>query len=752
MLNNNAQRRLFSIRDHLLSSRVNQLANAFSSSSTNEQHSSNIVSISGSTSKFSSDQASSFDDYLVKAKIHPDVKDALAQNKPVVALESTIISHGMPYPKNVETAKQVEDQIRKNGAIPATICILDGIIHVGINEQELDRFGKLGQEKKIIKASRRDVALVCSQKSHGATTVSATMLLAHRFGIHVFVTGGIGGVHRVLSTNEVDPMDISTDLTELGRTPTCVVSAGVKSILDIPRTLEYLETQGVTVASYQTDEFPAFFTSKSGCKSHCRLDSPIECAKLISANLQLGLNSGILVAVPIPERLEAKSAQLNRAIEQGLLEAKQKNIKGKDVTPFLLQRINELTQGDSLRANIELILNNARVGAQIAVELSKIQQVNNKYWSSLPIHSVDDTHERHSNEPNASLLSRVASALSSSKREIIVIGGSVMDVTCTPMEGAKLILKTSNPGKIVLSNGGVARNVCEVISRLLYSSLDSTNLPLNFITSVGSDAFGHSLKEHIRKDLRVQQPEKTILVNKNNRTAIYNCLMDETGELVAAVADMSILTDMNTTKHITHTLSYMMKGKRAPLIFLDSNSSVEAMNNIGSIIENTHAELYLDPTSVPKSKHAVLSGLLPLVTFIKPNEHEIFSIVECFLGKTMNKDEMSVEDCLQILLTKAKVRHVLLTQGPQGVKHATLKNGQVTIQSFAALPKRPHLSEPNANVTGCGDNFSGAFIFSRFCGDSIETSIKKGLRASRLALESSKSVSDRLNAQSIEND
>lgn len=252
--------------------------------------------------------------------------------------------------------------------------------------------------------------------------------------------------------------------------------------------------------------------------------------------------------------------------------------------------------------------------------------------------------------------------MSSPKREIIAIGGSVMDVTCTPMEGAKLILKTSNPGKITLSNGGVARNVCEVISRLLSSSLDAKHLPLNFITSVGLDAFGHSLKEHIRKDLRVQQPEKTILLNRNNRTAIYNCLMDDTGELVAAVADMSILTDVNTTKHITNTLSHMIKEKRAPLIFLDSNSSVEAMNNIGRIIENTQAELYLDPTSVPKSKHAVLAGLLPLVTFIKPNEHEIFSIVECFLGRTINKNEISVEECLQILLTKAKVSHVLLTQ------------------------------------------------------------------------------------------
>ncbi len=307
--------------------------------------------------------------------VHPDVKHALQNNGPVVALESTIISHGMPYPQNVETAILVENQVKKNGAVPATIAILDGIIHIGLDQEQLKRLGQLGQ--KCIKTSRRDIAVVCSQKQNGATTVSATMILANMFGIHVFVTGGIGGVHRGVE----ETLDISADLTELGRTPVCVVCAGVKSILDIPRTLEYLETNGVTVASYGTDEFPAFFSSKSGSKTQTRFDTPDECAQALLANLELNMSSGMVVAVPIPKHEEAKTGLINTAIEQALKELKDSKIGGKDATPFLLKRVNELTKGDSLKASmfyqiiniidIALILNNAAVGAQIAKEFSK---------------------------------------------------------------------------------------------------------------------------------------------------------------------------------------------------------------------------------------------------------------------------------------------------------------------------------------------------------------------------------------------
>ncbi|KAK6164100.1 hypothetical protein DH2020_000964 [Rehmannia glutinosa] len=301
-------------------------------------------------------------------KISPEVSEALSLGKAVVALESTIISHGMPYPQNLETAKEVEAIVRQNGAIPATIAILDGIPCVGLSVEELERLAILG--RKARKTARRDIAHVVATGGNGATTVSTTMFFASMVGIPIFVTGGIGGVHR----HGESTMDISSDLIELGRTPVAVVSAGVKSILDISRTLEYLETQGVCVAAYQTSEFPAFFTEKSGCQAPCRVDSPEDCARLIDTNINLQLKTGILIAVPIPTEHSASGNIIESAIQRALKEAREQNISGSAETPFLLARVNELTGGTSLSSNIALVKNNARIGAQIAVSLSQLQE------------------------------------------------------------------------------------------------------------------------------------------------------------------------------------------------------------------------------------------------------------------------------------------------------------------------------------------------------------------------------------------
>ncbi|KAI4353559.1 hypothetical protein L6164_002498 [Bauhinia variegata] len=301
-------------------------------------------------------------------KIAPDVSEALSQRRAVVALESTIISHGMPYPLNLETAKEVETIVRENGAVPATVAILDGTPCIGLSLEELERLAKLGA--KAQKTARRDIAHVVATGGNGATTVSATMFLASRVHIPVFVTGGIGGVHR----HGEHTMDISSDLTELGRTPVAVISAGVKSILDIPRTLEYLETQGVCVAAYKTNEFPAFFTESSGCKVPCRVDTPEECARLIDANIKLKLGTGILIAVPIPAEHSTSGNIIESAIQKALKEARENNITGNAETPFLLRRVNELTGGASLASNIALVKNNALVGAKISVALAKLRE------------------------------------------------------------------------------------------------------------------------------------------------------------------------------------------------------------------------------------------------------------------------------------------------------------------------------------------------------------------------------------------
>ncbi|XP_078437545.1 indigoidine synthase A family protein isoform X2 [Wolffia australiana] len=295
-------------------------------------------------------------------KLAPEVYHALSHGDPVVALESTIISHGMPYPQNLQTAREVEAVIRENGAIPATIAILDGL-----TKEELEKLAILGRQAQ--KTARRDIPQVVATGRNGATTVSATMFFASKAGIHVFVTGGIGGVHR----HGEQTMDISSDLTELGRTPVAVISAGVKSILDIPRTLEFLETQGVTVVTYKTHEFPAFFTESSGCQVPCRLDSPEECARLINANLTLGIGNGTLIAVPIPKEHAASGKLMESAIVKALEEAEAEKITGSAATPFLLARVNELTGGESLVANIALVKNNALVGAKIAVALAQLR-------------------------------------------------------------------------------------------------------------------------------------------------------------------------------------------------------------------------------------------------------------------------------------------------------------------------------------------------------------------------------------------
>lgn len=297
--------------------------------------------------------------------INPEVADALSSGKPVVALESTIISHGMPYPKNVETALAAEQVVRDNGAIPATIAIIKGKLKVGLTLEEIEYLGKT---EGVIKTSRRDIPFIIAKKLDGATTVASTMIIADLAGIRVFATGGIGGVHR----GAPESFDISADLQELAHTNVAVVCAGAKSILDIGLTLEYLETQGVPVIGYGTDELPAFYTSRSGFAVDYRVDSPEETAEALKAKWDLGLEGGVVIANPIPAEYEMDPEVINGAIAAAVKESEDKGIKGKESTPFLLAKVKELTGGASLDSNIQLVYNNVKVGAQIAVALSKL--------------------------------------------------------------------------------------------------------------------------------------------------------------------------------------------------------------------------------------------------------------------------------------------------------------------------------------------------------------------------------------------
>ena len=304
-----------------------------------------------------------------KIKYNSEVLHALEHNLPIVALESTIISHGMPYPANLEVAKKCEQIVRDNGAVPATIAIINGEIIVGVTEEQLEY---LATSKEVLKVSRRDFAYVIANKLSGATTVAATMMIAKMANIALFATGGIGGVHRGVEQS----WDISADLEELATTDVCVVCAGAKSILDLEKTLEYLETKGVLVVGYQTNELPAFFTKESGIEIPIRMDSPLEIAKTLKTKKELNITQGILITNPIDGKYSLNKKEIDKTISNAIKEMEEQNIKGKKVTPYLLSKINELTKGESLNANKQLVYSNCKLAALIAVELKNYEQDN----------------------------------------------------------------------------------------------------------------------------------------------------------------------------------------------------------------------------------------------------------------------------------------------------------------------------------------------------------------------------------------
>lgn len=362
--------------------------------------------------------------------IAPEVKEALKLKKPIVALESTIITHGMPHPQNIQTAYDVESIVRNEGSIPATCGILNGRIKVGLDERDLEMLGKATNNIPSVKTSRRDLAYIVSKGLNGGTTVAGTIIIANMVGIDVFATGGIGGVHR----DAPETMDISADLIELGRSSIAVVSSGVKSILDIPKTLEYLETHGVTVTSYQSPEkdFPAFYLRKSGIKAPYNISDPAEAARLINTAKDLKLNSGILIGVPIPEEFSMDEDKINSAIEMALEKAKTLGISGKGATPFLLSELGKITQNKSLQSNIALIKNNARVGAQIANELSKLK--------------CGTCNSKNKNE-------------TSDRKSPVVIGGSNLD-RCVSIDHHPIELNGATyHSKVKSYGGGVGRNM-----------------------------------------------------------------------------------------------------------------------------------------------------------------------------------------------------------------------------------------------------------------------------------------------------
>lgn len=480
-------------------------------------------------------------------EISPEVQYAIQNSLPVVALESTIITHGMPFPKNLETAMQVESTIRARGAVPATIGIMKGRVHVGLTESQLKELAL--KELPCVKTSRRDIPFVLSQKLNGGTTVSATMLIASKAGIPIFVTGGIGGVHRGAETT----FDVSADLTELGRTPVAVVSSGVKSILDIEKTLEYLETQGVCVATLGTRrDFPAFFTPTSGFLAPYHVENPTEAARLIHHNITFNSGSGLLIAVPIPDEYQADGQVIEVAIQEALVEAGRRNIRGKDVTPFVLSQVNQLTMGASLTSNVALINNNAAMGASIAVELTKMRK----------------SHAATSLEPGAASI-RQRNPTNADDCQSVVVGGSIVDLVVTVKEDNIQMDSSTHRGTIRQSFGGVGRNIADGLSHL-------TIRPL-FISTMGNDSHADDLIAH-----NPLMETRGLLRLAEASTATYAAILDRNGDYRFGVGDLEIHDQLSVQWVRKHEEDIA----KCRLLIMDGNVPLPTMDYILAACDN----------------------------------------------------------------------------------------------------------------------------------------------------------------------
>ncbi|KAK7891883.1 hypothetical protein WMY93_023846 [Mugilogobius chulae] len=671
--------------------------------------------------------------------VHPSVSQALAGNKPVVALESTIITHGMPYPHNLSTAKEVEAIVRAEGATPATVGVIEGKVHIGLSSEELDF---LSQCKTALKVSRRDLPYVLSQKRSGGTTVSATMIAAHRAGIPVFVTGGIGGVHR----DGQNSLDISADLTELGRTPIAVVSAGVKSILDIGRTLEFLETQGVCVATYGSSKhFPAFFSPQSGFNSPHQVCNPEEAAELIASSLSLGLQSGVLFAVPVPAEQAAAGQEVEEAIQAAVKEASDKHITGRDVTPFILQKVNELTKGKSLQANIALIHNNAKVGSQIACALSKRQNETSRRVTK----HKENLHKR----------SDIVSIIPTHNLKIIICTKTYFySVGCNWGINVDFIAKgktdvllsgQTNPGSVCQSFGGVGRNIADSLSRLGHTPL--------FISATGNDSHSEAVSNYCKH----MNTSGVVKLNERS-TATYCAVITASGELSMGLGDMDIHRQI-TPQYVSQ---FEKQLSSSSLVCLDGNLPVATINYVCSLAKKHHFKVWYEPTDSDKASKPFLSEAWKWLTYTSPNLSELCTMNKALGLPVPQALPHSLDEVLAaaVALSRPLLEHLhclIVTLGAYGVLVCGENNaGSIDLQPGKSIKKRqlgalyyPALTvtaEEIVNVSGAGDSLAGGLIAGMLQGRDTDTCVRMGLLAARLSLASAHPIAPSLTVEEIE--
>ncbi|XP_060655287.1 uncharacterized protein LOC132790646 [Drosophila nasuta] len=644
--------------------------------------------------------------------VYPEIRQALSQKQPIVALESTIITHGMPVPQNVETALQVEEVVRQNGAVPATIGIIDGCIKVGLTREELMKLAHKPREQ-VIKCSRRDLPYVVAAQQSGGTTVAATMIVAHQVGIPIFATGGIGGVHREGHVT----MDVSADLVELGRTPVAVVCSGVKSILDIPRTLEYLETQGVCVASYASmgGVFPDFYTRDSGCKVPYNLETAADAARLLRAWRELNLQSGVLIGVPIPEEFAADKSAIDAAIEQANAEAQAQGVSGKEVTPFLLSHIASITKGHSLQANIALIKNNAAIAAQIV-----------SAWVAGNGQQCGDSREP--------------------KKKPVVVGASILDLSFRVKDTHGLHLDGATYKSVAKhAAGGVGRNIAEGIYKL-YGEV-------NLISAVGNDHFAQMLRQLMPAAL-----QSNLIVDMQHATSLCSVIFDRLGDCKLILGDMDVHDSITTAALKAKSELF----SQAPLIVMDSNLSEQAMSSTLQLAQQFQVPVFFEPTDmfIAGKPFKLPAELTQHIRLLKPNLHELKTIVEAITGQPVKHQPNTKQEQSELLKqTKGLLRQIdtrfnciIATLGNHGVllsirsdaetdpsKLLSLSPSGEHTTLFYAPPKLQHI----VNVSGAGDSFCAGFITAllKQC-HTLDECVATGFASAERALLSESAVPD----------
>ncbi|XP_072936003.1 uncharacterized protein [Epargyreus clarus] len=654
-----------------------------------------------------------------------EVRFAKENNKPIVALESTIITHGMPYPKNIETALEVEHIIRQRGATPATIAILGGQVTVGLTEEQVKY---LGGAKGVVKASRRDLAAVMSEKLDGATTVAGTIVVAELAEIPIFVTGGIGGVHR----NGEQTMDISADLTELGRSKTLVVCSGAKSILDIERTLEYLETQGVLVCSFgNTREFPAFYTIRSGHLAPYHAADAAHAARILHSARQLHLSSGIVIAVPVPQEHAMDEKIIEEAISRALAEANKRGIRGKEITPFLLSAVSEATAGASLDTNVALIKNNAKVGADIAVEFQKLKNVNNFGSSSASNIGVSGSKGNYS--PNSrgfhTTCDKRAGNPGNVDGDVLVIGGANVDRMYRLTEGTVKLDGSTHACKMEQCGGGVARNMAEALWRMRGGRT-------KLLTALGQDGDGEFLT-NIAPGLILN--DCTV---KDAKTSMYAAVFDAKGECLLGLGDMNI-HDHITIDLVDRHVEYL---KNAPLVVVDGNLPQTTMDHVLRLCQQHNKPVFFEPTDRRKAIKTIRGQYR--LAYSSPNISELRAMAGLIKPNIVVDTRIHLDEIIHLSKIVSEYVNVLIvTIGSKGV---------VTAQRIHEHGKeriRVRLYPANIitnveNVSGAGDCFSSGFIYGTLLGLDEQQCISIGFEAAKHALLCKETVPSHFNFMS----